>query len=177
MPRAQSADSLAGAVATGDAEAATRNTAEHAGMAVHDPPPDLLSAAAADGCSYGSNYGSNGFIRCRPRSSHAHSTVPVPWPLCCACGSSCGKSKVLHPPSSLLDHEHEFLPASRQRRYSSTTNQWGSVVGCTPWRWLFEFRWSLSRVAGQCISLHLITSLICCSERPPGLPGEGRRAI
>ncbi len=103
MPRAQSADSLAGAVATGDAEAATRNTAEHAGMAVHDPPPDMLSAMAADACSRGgdySNYGSNGFVRCQPRrDSYAQSIVSVPWPPCCCHlfqwqqrGAACGKS-------------------------------------------------------------------------------------
>jgi len=72
MPRAASTDSLAGALANGDADAAARNTAEHAGMAVHDPPVDMLSAMVAEShCSGGgvhggyanggySNYSANG---------------------------------------------------------------------------------------------------------------------
>lgn len=67
MPRAASTDSLAGALANGDADAAARNTAEHAGMAVHDPPVDMLSAMVAEShCSGGGVHGgyANGGYRC-----------------------------------------------------------------------------------------------------------------
>lgn len=61
-----------GALATGDADATSRNTAEHAGMEVHDPPTSIVSPFATGlpfspttggDAGFGSYGSSNGGIR------------------------------------------------------------------------------------------------------------------